>query len=168
MRTGSFRNPRPDARDAAIRILIAYDTIQTGKRAEMIYERLLERLGNNFEFEQQLWRFDLLEDHILRELAAQDAAQADIVIIATDNDSDLPISVQLWLESALEQHVGAAALVALTRHHKPPVQPYLEDVARRGGMDFFAQAADVTNGSSLSIPLLSSLPQGRARWLTSN
>lgn len=168
MRTGSFHRAPPDTRDAAIRILIAYDTIQTGKRAEAIYERLLERLGNNFEFEQQLWRFDLLGDPLLRELAAQDAAQADIVIIATDNDSDLPIAVQQWLESALKQHVGAAALVALTRHHQPPVQPYLEDIARRGGMDFFAQAADATNGSSLSLPLLSSIPQGRARWLTNN
>src|SRR5688500_15836019 len=155
MRTGPSHRPPPETRDAAIRILIAYDTIQTGKRAEAIYERLLERLGDSFEFEQQLWRFDLLEDPVLRGLAAQDAAQADIVIVATDNDSDLPIAVQQWLESALKQHVGAAALVALTRHHKPPVQPYLEDVARRGGMDFFAQAADAANGSSLSLPLLS-------------
>lgn len=53
--------PRPaDLDNVAIRIVIAYDSAATGRRAEAIYERLAKRLGENFDFERRLWRFDVL------------------------------------------------------------------------------------------------------------
>jgi hypothetical protein len=141
MRATVLPSPPIDLQNSSIKIVIAYDNAATALRAEAIYERLAQRLGDDFDFEQRLWRFDVLEEETLRAEAAKDAADADIVIVATKDDHQLPEGVQSWLESSLQQHAGGAALVALLEHASPPVQPYLEDVARRGGMDFFAQSS---------------------------
>jgi hypothetical protein len=132
-----------DESQPSIKVIIVYDHLETAKRAEAIYERLAWSLhGSGFEFEQRLWRFDVLEDEGFCAEAARDAADADIVIVATNDDTKLPKGVQNWLETSLEHHAGAAALVALLRHATTPLTPYLKDVARRGGMDFFAQTED--------------------------
>ena len=149
--------------NVSIKIVIAYDSTANGKRAEAIYERLAKRLGNNFDFEQRLWRFDVLEEENVRAQAARDAADADIVIVATNEDKKLPEGVQDWLESSLQKHSGAAALVALLEHSSAPVQPYLEEVARRGGMDFFAQTGE--EGSEMQLPLFDGAESEKPRWL---
>ena len=160
------RDPSPhfvNPDNVSIKIVIAYDSAATGKRAEAIYERLAKRLGNNFDFEQRLWRFDVLEEEGVRAQAARDAADADIVIVATNEDKKLPEGVQDWLESSLQKHSGAAALVALLEHPSAPVQPYLEEVARRGGLDFFAQTGEVAN--EIQLPLFDGAESEEPRWL---
>jgi hypothetical protein len=153
----------------SIKIVIAYDSIETAQRAEAVYERLAKRLGANFDFEQRLWRFDVLEEETFRAEAARDAANADILIVATREDTKLPCGVEDWLESSLQQHRGTAALVALLEHPSAPVQPYLEDIARRGGMDFFAQSQcdsaeeQHPEHSTLHLPA-----NGHPRWPTNN
>jgi len=146
-------------KNSSIKIVIAYNSAATARRAEAIYERLAQRLGDDFDFEQRLWRFDVLEEETLRAEAAKDTADADIVIVATNDDNKLPAGVQSWLESSLQQHAGGAALVALFEHPSPPVQPYLEEVARRGGLDFFAQSS--VDGQPLHLPLLAADPPSR-------
>lgn len=129
----------PPGHGASVKVVIAYDNLDVARRAEAVYERLSHRLQETFAFQQRLWRFDVLEEDSLRAQAVRDAADADIVIVAMQDDSEVPEAVRNWLESLLGRTPGAAALVALLQTHRAPVQPYLEDVARRGGMDFFAQ-----------------------------
>ena len=131
---------RASTPDASVKVVIAYDNLDVAKRAEAVYERLAQRLDETFEFQQRLWRFDVLEEDALRAQAVRDAADADIVIVAMKDDSEVPEAVRNWLESLLGRNSGAAALVALLPRTGAPAQPYLEDVARRGGMDFFAQS----------------------------
>jgi hypothetical protein len=154
--------------NVSVKVVIAYDNLQTAKRAEAIYERLAERLGESFDFEQHLWRFDVLEEERFRAEAAQDAAAADILIVATMNDAQLPAAVQSWLEASLQQHRGVSALVALLQHQSAPVQPYLEDVARRGGMDFFAQSEEAHETEGTPLPLRVLPADENPRWLTNN
>lgn len=159
------RGPSPqfvNSDNVSIKIVIAYDSAANGKRAKAIYERLAKRLGNNFDFEQRLWRFDVLEEEDVRAQAARDAADADIVIVATNQDKKLPEGVQDWLESSLRKHSGAAALVALLDHPSAPVQPYLEEVARRGGMDFFAQTGE--EATEMQLPLFDCAESEKPRW----
>src|SRR5688572_10774023 len=126
--------------DSSVKVVIAYDNLDVAKRAEAVYDRLAQRLQQTFEFQQRLWRFDVLEEESLRAQAVRDAADADIVIVAMKDDKEVPEAVRSWLESLLGRLSGAAALVALLDRPGASVQPYLEDVARRGGMDFFAQS----------------------------
>jgi hypothetical protein len=128
--------------DMSVKVVIAYDNLDVARRAEAVYDRLAQRLEETFEFQQRLWRFDVLAEHSLRAQAVRDAADADIVIVAMKDDSELPEAVRDWLESLLRRTTGAAALVALLPRTGAPARPYLEDVARRGGMDFFAQSSE--------------------------
>ena len=130
--------------DSSVKVVIAYDNLDIAKRAEAVYDRLARRLGQAFEFQQRLWRFDVLEEDSLRDQAVRDAAEADIVIVAMKEDADMPEAVRHWLESLLSRSTGATALVALLDRPDAAVQPYLEDVARRGGMDFFAHSAETS------------------------
>jgi hypothetical protein len=132
------------ALDSSVKVVIAYDNLDIAKRAEAVYERLARRLGQAFEFQQRLWRFDVLQEDSLRDQAVRDAADADIVIVAMQEDADVPEAVRRWLESLLSRSTGATALVALLDRPGSAVQPYLEEVARRGGMDFFAQSGETS------------------------
>src|SRR5258705_3282674 len=105
----SFEEP-----ERSIKVIIVYDDPETAKRAEAIYKRLARSLRESgFDFEQRLWRFDVLEDEGFCAEAAREAADADIVIVATDDHTDLPKGVQNWLETSLEHRTGTTALVAL-------------------------------------------------------
>jgi hypothetical protein len=126
--------------DVSVKVVIAYDNLDVARRAEAVYDRLTQRLEETFEFQQRLWRFDVLEEESLRAQAVRDAVDADIVIVAMKDGSEVPEAVRRWLESLLRRNSGATALVALLDRPDAPVQPYLEEVARRGGMDFFAQS----------------------------
>lgn len=139
--------------DLSVKVVIAYDNLDVAKRAEAVYDRLTQRLDEAFEFQQRLWRFDVLEEESLRAQAVRDAVDADIVIVAMKDDSEVPEAVRRWLESLLGRNSGATALVALLDRPGASAQPYLEDVARRGGMDFFAQSGNASPLPRLDAPL---------------
>ena len=151
--------------DSSVKVVIAYDNLDVAKRAEAVYDRLARRLRQTFEFQQRLWRFDVLEEDSLRAQAVRDAADADIVIVAMKDGSEVPEAVRRWLESLLRRNSGATALVALLDRPGAPVQPYLEDVARRGGMDFFAQSGQTS--PPFRLPCADVSP-GSISFLTNN
>jgi hypothetical protein len=70
---------------------------------------------------------------------------ADIIIVSSHGTGGLPAEVKAWVDSWLAQKTNAVALVALfdcpreeTRQNNP-VRTYLANVAKRAGMEFFAQ-----------------------------
>ena len=146
--------------EGSIKVVIAYDHLDTARRAEAVYERLAGRLSETFDFQQRLWRFDLLEEEALCAEAVRDAVNADIVIVAMKDDTHLPEGVRRWLESSLARDTAAAALVALLQRSSAPVKSCLQEIARRGGMDFFAQPweAEQTRPSASDAPRLSAGP----------
>jgi hypothetical protein len=95
-----------------------------------------------------MWKFDVLSIPKLREMAAKDAAMADIVIVSCRPGSELAPEVKAWIELWLAEQNRAIALVALL--DSSPALPmgavnlrgYLSDVAVRGGMEFFVQPND--------------------------
>ena len=113
-----------------------------------------------------MWKFDVLGIPKLREMAAKDAAQADIVIISCHGHNDLPVEVKAWIELWLAENSSAIALVAL--FDSPPMDPqqtdsirdYIAAVARRGQMEFFAQPYDghIGNKPALRMPFRESSP----------
>ena len=63
-------------------VVIAYEDFETGKRAKKTYDFLVENLGHDARFSNQMWKFDVLTIPKLREMAAKDATAADIIIIS--------------------------------------------------------------------------------------
>jgi hypothetical protein len=92
-----------------------------------------------------MWKFDVLSVPKLREIAAKDAATADIIIVSC-RGGELPDYVMAWIElwvGAERNH--PIALVALfdcppeDLHQTRATRAYLTGVAKRGDMEFFAQ-----------------------------
>lgn len=130
--------------DPIFSVVIAYEDFNCGKRAKITYDFLVEQLGKECRFTNQMWKFDVLSIPKLREWAVRDAAQADIILISCSGN-DLPPEVKAWIELWLAEPTHPLALVALCDKAQPEnsysqsVRHYLTDVARRGQMEFFAQ-----------------------------
>jgi len=126
-------------------ILIVYEDFECGKQGKATYDFLIENLDADCQFTNTMWKFDVLGIPKLREMAAKDAADADIIIIACKGHHRLPGEVKAWFESWLEEKTNAIALVAL--FDSPDLDPeqveatrdYLASVAQRGRMEFFMQ-----------------------------
>ena len=81
--------------------LVVYEDFPTGLRARQTLERLAHRLQADAESRLNLWRFDLLEEASLRAQAAQEAADADLVVVSAHGRENLPATVNLWMEEWL-------------------------------------------------------------------
>jgi hypothetical protein len=128
-------------------VVIAYEDFETGKHAKRTYDFLVENIGRDWQFTNQMWKFDVLSLPKLRDIAVDDAARADIIMISS-RGCELPEQVKSWIESWLPVASSALALVALFEHvreepgQRNNARSYLADVARRGNLEFFAQPDD--------------------------
>jgi hypothetical protein len=128
----------------AFNVLIAYEDFETGKHAKKTYDFLVDNLGRDCRFTNQMWKFDVLSIPKLREIAVKDALTADIIILSGHGD-ELPGHVTTWIESWLMEARNALALVALldgantTGRQRCATREYLARVAERGKMEFFAK-----------------------------
>src|ERR1700722_6813752 len=97
----------------ALNVVIAYEDLETGKRAMKTYDYMAEQLGEQCLFTNQMWKFDVLAVPKLREIAAKDAAAAEIIIISAHEGKELSADVKAWIEKWLSYHTHASALVGL-------------------------------------------------------
>jgi hypothetical protein len=134
-----------------INVVIAFEDAAAGNHADAFYQHLNSRLGGEFELTRYQWSFNLLEDVNVRDVAAHDAATADIVIIATHGDAELPEHVDAWFQAWVGRNAGPMALVALfdqpalSRESREEVRESLARIAQTGGMDFFAEPDNSAN-----------------------
>jgi len=137
-------------------VVIAYEDLETGKRAMKTYEYMVQQLGNQCLFANQMWKFDVLAVSKLKEIAAKDAATADIIIVSAYEGRELPSEVKTWIDLWLSYKTEAGALVALChgQAEQNPVRTYLNRVAQHGKMEFFCQP-----GSSNSTRSTTTLAQ---------
>src|SRR5215467_263907 len=83
----------------ALNVVIAYEDLETGKRAMKTYDYLVEHLGEHCLFTNQMWKFDVLAVSKLRDIAAKDAAAADLIIVSAHEGNQLSAEVKAWNES---------------------------------------------------------------------
>lgn len=123
-------------------VVIAYEDFETGKHAKKTYDFLVDNLGESCQFNNQMWKFDVLSVPKLREIAVRDAINADIIIIAAHGRGELPKEVKAWMELWAANKVRAIALVGLFDREDyvdNPVRTYLANVAEGAHIDFFSQ-----------------------------
>lgn len=132
------------------KIVIVYGNLTDGIRAQETAERLGKELASETAVSVALWKFDVLNYPSMQEQAAFDAVGADMLIVSADANVKLPVHVRDWLEHVLpmaKQPETQGALVALlaadeqrvTWEVQHDVRNFLEQVARKNGMDFFAR-----------------------------
>jgi hypothetical protein len=142
-----------------VEVLLVYEDLSTGLRAREAFERVARQLELEADFEVELWKFDLLREPALLELAANDAATADIVFLSAHGQGELPGTVHLWLGHWLERRVGApCALVILTdtlAGAPATANQRLEGFCARAmaaGVDVFLHAAEESPTERQPVP----------------
>lgn len=126
-----------------VRALIAYEDRDTGMRARDFFERMVRQFGEDCDFQHKLLDLDVLSVAGLRDTAADEAADADMILLACHGDGELSRDVKQWCEDWLARSwKGDAALVALfdegseASSGRGPAREFLEGIARRAGMTF--------------------------------
>jgi hypothetical protein len=81
-------------------VLIVYDEFVSGQRAVQTYYRLMLQQGNVTDVNVKTWTFDLLKNEEINRAAIQDAAEAQLIILAAACEA-LPGAVENWLQGWL-------------------------------------------------------------------
>jgi hypothetical protein len=124
-------------------VVLVFEDFSTGKRAKRAYDFLAANLTHEWHVVSQMWKFEVLSIPELREMAAKDAAMANLIIVSSRGDRELPAPVKDWIEMWLGYRGDAVALLALfdsppeQAEHAQATQTYLEGVAKRGQLEFF-------------------------------
>ena len=139
-----------NARNSVLKIVIVYEDLVTGIEATAVLSRLAGHLETELEIKRDtwwmdncVWKFEMLRDPELWQLAVTEVVEADIIIISIGG-AELPVCARNWIESVLPMKEGRpAALVALlNRGQDVPGKPsrpeaYLRRLAGQCGFDFF-------------------------------
>lgn len=128
-----------------LRVLIAYDDLDAGRRAMRVLANLGKGLDEATEFRTIPWPFDLLADLQWRDAAGSEAVDAEILMVATSGTNPLPTGVGRWFKDVIARKRGTkAAVVALFGPEEDPDGAgssrldEIQGAAQRAGLDFFA------------------------------
>ena len=95
-------------------VVLAYDEYASGIRAEEFFDTLVLDHGELFQFICPLWKFEEEREPRLFDVAARDAARADMIVLAIRQSRELPAEVRRWIEHWLpSKQADSGALVAL-------------------------------------------------------
>ena len=133
--------PRPQ-------VLMAYEDLNMALRAMNVLALIAREAGDVVALQFAMWRFASFDTRALREAAARQAVQADVIIVAPGNSgSGLSFSVTSWLDQWTGRRLlRPGALVAVLEpttekdHATSVVGRQLQAVAALTGMDFFCGA----------------------------
>jgi hypothetical protein len=119
----------------------------TDARIQEFCRSLAQQLGMPVEVRQQVWLLSELRVPQLRAIAADEAAQADLIIVSVHHAERLPSEVESWIELWLSQkRIRSAALLALFdpvyQGVSSSMQAYLRGVAQKARVEFLVQSDD--------------------------
>ena len=83
-------------------VLVVHEDLPTGLRASAVFKNLENWLGTETRFLINWWRFGMVQDAELAELALKQAKRADIVFLSIHSDRNLPTAIRNWLLQWLE------------------------------------------------------------------
>jgi hypothetical protein len=129
-------------------LLATFEDSVTGQRVKEVCQGLSRNLGQHCQIIEHVWLFSTFRLRELQEIAAEEASASDLVIISVHQGESLPDEVKNWIDLWLGQkgarHAVLLALLDSGYEEVPgPTQAYLQDAARRGGMEFLVASSDV-------------------------
>ena len=121
--------------DTIIRIITVCESAVGAIRARKVSTLLAHQLAEGRELQS-----DLLRQPDLREQAASEAREADVIMIAAFTTEELPAHVKTWIEELPHRSSGVhETLVALVDYETTvasPLRSCLAHAAKTRGMDF--------------------------------
>jgi hypothetical protein len=128
-------------------LLATFEDSTGGTRVKEFCQALSRDLGSHCRIVEHVWLFSTFRLRELQEIAAEEASASDLVIVSTHRDGDLPREVKSWIDLWLQQAVRRPAmLLALLdpdyEGASTLVTNYLQEVAKRGSMEFLVVSED--------------------------
>src|SRR5437016_5747792 len=125
----------------SLNLLVVYEDAGARARVEEVYESLTRQFSKDFCFGCTWCGFEDLTDPRVAGDTARVAAEADLILFSANAHTEPPSVVKAWVESWIaRKKVRESALGGLLNRTETgdgkgmPIQAYLTDVARRGGM----------------------------------
>jgi hypothetical protein len=128
-------------------LLATFEDSATCTRVKEYCQGLSRDLGQECKIMQHVWVFNTLRVRELQEIAAEEASVADLIIISVHQAESLPDEVKDWIDLWLRQKgTHRAVLLALLdpayQGSSSSIRRYLQEVARRGGMEFLVEGEE--------------------------
>jgi hypothetical protein len=94
----STKAAKSKSSDYSLKVVVAYEDADCQTIARETLERFRKRLELNEELAYSMWKFDFLNYPAFKPMAADEANEADIVVVAGHEHDHLDEAVRSWLE----------------------------------------------------------------------
>ena len=128
-------------------VVLLYETFATAVRGKAFCDQLLDELGVRCDFDEALWRTDLLAVPAVRHEVARAALKADFVVLSLRGDADLPGAIEQWcaqwMPQARDRDITFIVVFDVATAQRFPmenVRSHLRKAAFAAGVHFFAHA----------------------------
>jgi hypothetical protein len=130
--------------NVSLKIVLLYADRSSAELGKEVAESLRQKLGSTFRLRQSSWNVELLRSAKLRSLAAMEARDSDMVMVAMDEGIPLSPEIEDWFELWRDRKRSPGALVALLKRDEPDtphvVEESLHAYADQAQMDFFCHS----------------------------
>jgi hypothetical protein len=96
-----------------INMMVVYEDFSAGKRAQTACQQIINLAHGDGILSTDLWKFDMLKLRHMRESATEEAAKADLVVIALQDGLALEPTIFNWARLILKQPTRPKALLVL-------------------------------------------------------
>lgn len=96
-----------------VRVVVAYEDCGAEKRARIACQQILQAAHLDGELSLDRWKFEMFKLRAMRDAAVEEAAGADLLMMALHDGSMLPAGVQAWIQSSLLHSRRPKSLVVL-------------------------------------------------------
>jgi len=126
-------------------LLATFEDADTCNRVKEFCQGLARDLDGRCKIIQHVWVASTFRLRELREIAAEEACAADLIVISAHQAESVPDEVRSWFELwVLQKRSRAAVLLALLDAGyggtSGSMRAYLHEVARRGNMEFLVES----------------------------
>ena len=139
---GDYFPESADHEKEPFRMLAIYDSLESGKEAARASELVLRELGDEVAVTKTAWDLQWLEDDSNRAAAAEEAARADVIVVAL-SDTEPTVSFKDWAESWQEKRNLNGGLLALIPSGESEsggeLADFLYETAVTAHMDFLSR-----------------------------
>ncbi len=138
-------------RDDRVRLVVIYENCDAARRARHAFQTQPQQNGSVLSWSAHWWKFEMLTIPTLRAMAAEEAAEADLLVVAPQGGEPLPREVLEWIATALHNPSHPKGLLALMATSKeargmaPSVETELGILAAHGAIPLWCIHLDTSD-----------------------
>lgn len=150
-------------------VVVVHEDSGTRQMAVRFCDELVLRFWTKRSFSFSWWSFASLTEANAGRVAAERAAEADLIVFATRQGMDLPLEIKCWVadwERKRAQREGCLVVLTDSPQTERTAEPhfYFRGLAHRSGLDYLTQ---MPSDLSQSIPESVESCHARAQRVTS-